>query len=234
MQRREFLVSSVMGSVGAVVTRVSAARATRKILIAGGNYSTAFIRYMAELTGKTRPKLLLPPHGLRRIADGYSAGIRLRAAQRRAGVQKSFIASTSSRRAGKRCSCPLTASSAPAATRSISRRSGRRRASTSSFARHGIRASCSAARAPGRCAGSRKARRTRVRKNCLPSSASVSSKAATARTTTEPGRRPLYQKLIGSGQMKPGYACDNDAGIYFEDNDSEARRSTRPRRRCTT
>jgi peptidase E len=34
----------------------------------------------------------------------------------------------------------------------------------------------------------------------------------------EPGRRPLYQKLIGSGEMKPGYACDNDAGIYFEDN----------------
>ena len=35
----------------------------------------------------------------------------------------------------------------------------------------------------------------------------------------EPGRRPLYQKLIGSGQMKPGYACDNNAGIYFEDNE---------------
>jgi dipeptidase E len=33
----------------------------------------------------------------------------------------------------------------------------------------------------------------------------------------EPGRRPLYQRLIGSGEMKPGYACDNDAGIYFED-----------------
>jgi peptidase E len=35
----------------------------------------------------------------------------------------------------------------------------------------------------------------------------------------EPARRPLYQKLIASGQMKPGYACDNDAGIYFEDNE---------------
>ena len=35
----------------------------------------------------------------------------------------------------------------------------------------------------------------------------------------EPGRRPLYHKLIGSGEMKPGYACDNDAGIYFEDNE---------------
>jgi hypothetical protein len=26
-------------------------------------------------------------------------------------------------------------------------------------------------------------------------------------------RRPLYLQLVGSGQMKPGYACDNDAGI---------------------
>ncbi len=47
----------------------------------------------------------------------------------------------------------------------------------------------------------------------------------------EPGRRPLYQKMIGSGQMKPGYACDNDAGIYFEDNTVKRVVSTRlPRR----
>ncbi|HEY5545796.1 MAG TPA: peptidase E, partial [Gemmatimonadaceae bacterium] len=32
-------------------------------------------------------------------------------------------------------------------------------------------------------------------------------------------RRPLYQKLILAGEMKPGYACDNNAGIYFEDNE---------------
>jgi dipeptidase E len=35
----------------------------------------------------------------------------------------------------------------------------------------------------------------------------------------EPDRRPLYLKLIASGEMKPGYACDKDAGIYFEDNE---------------
>ena len=29
----------------------------------------------------------------------------------------------------------------------------------------------------------------------------------------------MYHKLIGSGQLKPGYACDDNAGIYFEDND---------------
>ena len=43
----------------------------------------------------------------------------------------------------------------------------------------------------------------------------------------EPGRRPLYQKLIASGEMKPGYACDNDAGIYFEDNEVTRVVSTR-------
>src|SRR5204863_8015290 len=44
----------------------------------------------------------------------------------------------------------------------------------------------------------------------------------------EAQRRPVYQKLIGSGEMKPGYACDNDAGIYFEDNDVKRVVSTRP------
>ena len=44
----------------------------------------------------------------------------------------------------------------------------------------------------------------------------------------EPGRRPLYQKLILSGEMKPGYACDNDAGIYFEDNEVKRVVHTRP------
>jgi peptidase E len=44
----------------------------------------------------------------------------------------------------------------------------------------------------------------------------------------EAPRRPLYRKLIGSGQMKPGYACDNDAGIYFEDNTVKRVVSTRP------
>jgi len=32
-------------------------------------------------------------------------------------------------------------------------------------------------------------------------------------------RRPTYHRLIQSGELKPGYACDNDAGIYFVDNE---------------
>jgi len=37
----------------------------------------------------------------------------------------------------------------------------------------------------------------------------------------EKQRRPEYQKLIKSGQLKPGYAIDNNAAIYFEDNKVE-------------
>ena len=71
MKRREFLVSAAAAAVvtgGAAPAAAKSAAseqaragATRKILIAGGNFNTAFIRYMAELTGKPRPKLLYLP-----------------------------------------------------------------------------------------------------------------------------------------------------------------------------
>ena len=34
----------------------------------------------------------------------------------------------------------------------------------------------------------------------------------------EENRRPTYHKLIKSGELQPGYACDKNAGIYFADN----------------
>ena len=44
----------------------------------------------------------------------------------------------------------------------------------------------------------------------------------------EAQRRPTYHRLIASGEMLPGYACDNDAGIYFEENEVRRVVSTRP------
>ena len=32
---------------------------------------------------------------------------------------------------------------------------------------------------------------------------------------SEPGRRPNYQKLVGEGRMKPGYAADDGVGLHF-------------------
>ena len=78
MKRREFLVSSALGSAGfatsalgtvglsrsALAELVKAPRAaagTRKVLIAGGGFNTPFIRYMATLTGKQRPRICYLP-----------------------------------------------------------------------------------------------------------------------------------------------------------------------------
>ena len=43
----------------------------------------------------------------------------------------------------------------------------------------------------------------------------------------EEQRRPTYHRLIRDGVLKPGYACDNDAGIFFVDN--EVRRVVKTR-----
>ncbi|MBI1808497.1 MAG: peptidase E [Gemmatimonadetes bacterium] len=76
MHRKDFLITSTLGALGAVApgpplpimsathpgaTTASDARATRKILIAGGGFNTAFIRYMATLTGKPRPRVCFLP-----------------------------------------------------------------------------------------------------------------------------------------------------------------------------
>ncbi|MDP6607827.1 MAG: Type 1 glutamine amidotransferase-like domain-containing protein, partial [Vicinamibacterales bacterium] len=69
MERREFIKSTALGTVGLGATNLAAAPArpaaaqapTPKILIAGGGYGTTFIKYMAELTGKSRPKICYLP-----------------------------------------------------------------------------------------------------------------------------------------------------------------------------
>ena len=75
LKRRDFLLTSVLGSIGAAVAGLSAREprsavsdigaqsggAIRKILIAGGGFGTTYIKYMAELTGKARPKLCYLP-----------------------------------------------------------------------------------------------------------------------------------------------------------------------------
>jgi peptidase E len=33
---------------------------------------------------------------------------------------------------------------------------------------------------------------------------------------SEPSRRPLYQEAVLTGKLSPGYACDDRAGILFE------------------
>ena len=134
MKRREFLISSALGSVGLGVTRrpldesrseettareqTGGISATRKILIAGGGFNTAFIRYMATLTGKKRPKLLYLPTASADSPSGTITGsaIAPRSTSSRPHKRASSPA-PAKRAAGKTSSCRWTVSSRQAATR---------------------------------------------------------------------------------------------------------------------
>jgi dipeptidase E len=105
MKRRDFITSSALGAAGLLSGRRAADASeshgsalqavTRKILIAGGGFNTAFIRYMAELTGKPRPKLLFLPTASADSAAGIISWFRNCAPLNvEASAQESFIAST--------------------------------------------------------------------------------------------------------------------------------------------
>src|SRR5262245_43428269 len=102
MQRRDFLSSSLAGAAALWVPRFSLDQpttptpvATRKILIAGGNYNEPFVRYMAHGTGKPRPKLLYLPTASADSPAGILAWYKTCSTlEVTPMVQESFIAST--------------------------------------------------------------------------------------------------------------------------------------------
>src|SRR4051812_7039903 len=101
MRRREFIKTSTAGLAAAAHATAAAAGqsattpAKRKILIAGGGFNTPFIRYMATLTGKPRPRLCYLPTANADSPTGSLAWYRMCAPLNVAPfVQDSFIAST--------------------------------------------------------------------------------------------------------------------------------------------
>lgn len=233
MQRREFVVSSALGSAAFIGGRLPElgmsesgipserpAAGTRKILIAGGNFDTTFIKYMAQLTGKDRPKLLYLPTA---SADAPAGTIRWFEAcaplNVEPSVQNSFIASTEQHRGWDEVLLSVDG---------IVASGGNTLNQQAIWKAQGIDQILRQAWDKGIVLGGASAGSL-----CWFEEGTTDSRPKELSTVyclgflkgshcphydKEPGRRPLYHKLIGSGQMKPGYACDNDAGIYFEDN----------------
>jgi peptidase E len=243
MKRRQFVVSSALGSVALGVGRFpfgpsfaeaktpsSTPAATRKILIAGGGYGEAFIRYMATLTGKKRPKLLYLPTASADRPDGIISWFRSCAAlDVEPSVQEAFIAST---RQSKGWDEVLLSVDGIVAS------GGNTLNQQAIWKAQGIDVVLRKAWDQGIVLGGASAGSL-----CWFEEGTTDSRPKELSTVQclgflkgshsphydrEPGRRPLYQKLIGSGQMKPGYACDNDAGIYIEDNEVKRVVHTRP------
>jgi dipeptidase E len=229
MKRREFLVSSALGTVGAAVgqqalagmTREAQGRpATRKILIAGGGFNEAFIRYMATLTGKERPRLCYLPTASADSPSGIISWFRSCAPLNVTPfVQESFIASTRQDKGwdevllsmdGIVCSGGNTLNQ-----QAIWKAQGIDVVLKQAWDRGIVLGGASAGSLCWFEEGTTDSRpKVLTTVQCL----GFLKGSHSPHYDREPGRRPLYQKLIGSGEMKPGYACDNDAGIYFEDN----------------
>ena len=232
MKRREFITSSVAGTVGAGLTGAASPAAAsgtgeavqaapgRKILIAGGNFNTPFVRYMAQLTGKARPKLLFLPTASADSPQGIISWYRSCAPLNvEASHQISFIASTQQAKDWDEVLLSVDG---------IVCSGGNTLNQQVIWKAHGIDAILRQAWDRGIVLGGASAGSL-----CWFEEGTTDSRPKELSTVqclgflkgshcphydAEAGRRPLYHKLVGSGQMKPGYACDNDAGIYFEDN----------------
>jgi peptidase E len=226
MNRRDFLASTLMASVAAVARplgfgRSQPGRATRKILIAGGGFGTPFIRYMAELTGKTRPKLLFLPTA---SADSATATLSWYRSCAPLNVepsdQASFIASTRQDRSweevflsvdGIVCSGGNTLNQ-----QAIWKAQGIDAVLRQAWDRGIVLGGASAG---SLCWFEEGTTDSRPKELTIVHGLGFIKGSHSPHYDAEKDRRPLYQKLIASGQLKPGYACDNNAGIYFEDNE---------------
>jgi dipeptidase E len=225
MRRRDFLFSTLAAAVAAARPLAfggqQPARATRKILIAGGAFGTPFIRYMAELTGKTRPKLLYLPTASADSATGTLAWYRSCAPLNvEPSDQASFIASTSQNRSweevllsvdGIVCSGGNTLNQ-----QAIWQAQGIDRVLRQAWDRGIVLGGASAG---SLCWFEEGTTDSRPKDLSIVKGLGFLKGSHSPHYDAEKDRRPLYQKLIASGELKPGYACDNNAGIYFEDNE---------------
>jgi dipeptidase E len=239
MKRREFLRSSAIGAGGVLSGALNVAAAdgttgatqasTRKILIAGGNFNTAFIRYMATLTGKPRPKLLYLPTASADSASGSLTWFRNCAPLNvEASVQESFIASGRQTRGwdevllsvdGIVCSGGNTLNQ-----QAIWTAQGIDTILRQAWDRGIVLGGASAG---SLCWFEEGTTDSRPKELSIVKCLGFLKGSHSPHYDAEKDRRPLYQKLIASGQMKPGWACDNDAGIYFENDEAKRFVSTR-------
>ncbi len=240
MKRREFVVSSALGAAGAnlgftstIPDRGSPApdagmppaagvpAATRKILIAGGGYGTAFIRYLAELTGKPRPKLCYLPTASADSAQGTIAWFRNCAPlDVEPHIQESFIASSEQKLGWDEVLLSMDGIVASGGNtlnqQAIWRAQGIDDVLRQAWDRGIVLGGASAG---SLCWFEEGTTDSRPKELTIVKCLGFLRGSHSPHYDGEADRRPTYHRLIASGAMKAGSACDNDAGIYFEDNE---------------
>ncbi len=236
MKRRDFVVSSALGTLGAGASQLTmsgmapaiaglasepaspASAATRKILIAGGGFGTAFIRYMAELTGKKRPRICYLPTASADSPQGIISFYRNCAPlDVHPFDQESFIESLSQKQGWDEVLLSMDAIVVSGGNtlnqQAIWKAQGIDLVLRKAWARGVILGGASAG---SLCWFEEGSTDSRPKELSIVKGLGFIKGSHAPHYDAEPGRRPQYQRLIASGQMMPGFACDNSAGIYFE------------------
>lgn len=225
MHRKEFIVGSTVASLGVALGALPSAgaqpapeAATRRILIAGGEFGTPWIRYLASLTGKTRPRLCFLPTA---SADSPGAIINWYASCAPLAVepyvQASFIESLSQTRGWDEVLLSMDGIVVSGGNtlnqQAIWRAQGIDAVLREAWNRGIVLGGASAG---SLCWFEEGTTDSRPKALSIVQCLGFLPGSHCPHYDAEPGRRPLYHRLIASGQMKPGYACDNAAGLYFE------------------
>jgi peptidase E len=237
MKRRDFLTSSTVAGLGLTATpgileaAVSTTRPAtpRQILIAGGGFGTAFIDYMAQLTGKARPRLCYLPTA---SADSPSGILRWYEScaplDVHPFVQESFISSYTMDQSWRESLLSMDGIVVSGGNtlnqQAIWKVQGIDEVLREAWDQGVVLGGASAGSLCWFEEGTTDSRPKEVTKiECL----GFLRGSHSPHYDAEAVRRPTYHRLISSGELKPGYACDNDAGIYFVDN--EVRRVVKTR-----
>jgi dipeptidase E len=226
MERRDFLATSIMAGVTTTLGLDESPSAPavpyyagRKILIAGGGFNTTWIKMMAQLTGKPRPRICYLPTASADSPTGTITFFKNCAPLNvEPFVQNSFIASLSQLQGwdevllsmdGIVCSGGNTLNQ-----QAIWKAQGidvvLRKAWDNGIVLGG-------ASAGSLCWFEEGTTDSRPKELSIVKCLGFIPGSHSPHYDAEAGRRPLYQRLIGSGLMKDGIACDNDAGVYFEE-----------------
>ena len=237
MNRKDFLVSSAAAGAGLGLTGLPASAeglsadqvATRRILIAGGGFGTKFIGYLAELTGTERPKLLyLPTASSNRDSSVIRWYENCAPLDVEPSAQSMYISSYSMDRSWE--DVILSADGIVVSggntlnQQAVWRAQGIDELLREAWDRGIVLGGASAGSLCWFEEGTTDSRPIAVSKiKCL----GFLKGSHSPHYDSEAVRRPTYHRLIQSGELMPGYACDNDAGIFFVDN--EVRRVVKTR-----
>lgn len=239
MKRKEFLASSALAFAGLQATALEGlegggpagpARATRKILLAGGGFGTAFIRYLASLTGKERPRLCYLPTA---AADRESSILRWYENCAPLNVEPSaqpcFISSYRQERTFEEVLLSVDGIVASGGNtlnqQVIWKAHGIDRILREAWDRGIVLGGASAG---SLCWFEEGTTDSRPKELTRVEGLGFLRGSHSPHYDAEGERRPIYQRMIRDGELQPGYACDNDAGIYFEDNEARRVVATRP------